>query len=248
MDRLANDQTLRYASALRELYSSERAQRRAAEEMLEQLTASYGTTVRALAAALELRDDQTGRHAERVTKLALLLTARIEPGLLADPQLEYGFFLHDIGKIGVSDAVLLKPAGLDKEEFAQIRVHPTLGERIVGDVPYLSGTAKEIVGSHHERWDGGGYPRGLAAGAIPLAARIFAVVDAYDAITNDRPYRAARAASVAIEELAAGSGAPVRPGGGPAVRGPAPRVRARERMTGREPSLSVPVAHDPALR
>ena len=206
MDRLANDQTLRYAAALREPYSSERAQRRAAEDALKQLTASYGATVRALAAALELRDDETGRHAERVTELALLLAARVEPDLLTDPQLEYGFFLHDIGKIGVPDAVLLKPGALSERELAQMRVHPALGERIVGEVPYLSGTAREIVGSHHERWDGTGYPRGLTAGAIPLAARIFAVVDAYDAITNDRPYRPARPAGTALQELTAGAG------------------------------------------
>jgi HD-GYP domain-containing protein (c-di-GMP phosphodiesterase class II) len=205
VDKLANDQTLRYAAALRELYSSERAQRRAAEEMLEQLTASYGSTVRALAAALELRDDQTGRHAERVTELALLLTARVEPDLLADPQVEYGFILHDIGKIGISDTVLLKPGALTEEEFAQIRIHPTLGERILGEVPYLSGAAREVVAAHHERWDGSGYPRGLAAEAIPHAARIFAVVDAYDAITNDRPYRRGRSSATALEELSVGA-------------------------------------------
>jgi len=211
LDRLANDQTLRYAAALRELYSSERAQRRAAEETLKQLTASYGATVRALAAALELRDDQTGRHAERVTELGLLLTARVEPDLLTDPELEYGFFLHDLGKIGVPDGVLLKPGPLTDEEFEQIREHPALGERIVGEVPYLDGTAREIVGSHHERWDGAGYPRGLTAGAIPLPARIFAVVDAYDAITNDRPYRPGRPAPAALKELTAGAGSQFDP-------------------------------------
>jgi HD-GYP domain-containing protein (c-di-GMP phosphodiesterase class II) len=211
VERLANDQTLRYATALRELYSSEWAQRREAEETLKRLTASYGAPVRVLAAALELRDDETGRHAERVTELALLLTARVEPDLLADPQLEYGFFLHDLGKIGVPDAVLLKPAALTEGEFEQIRVHPALGERIVGEVPYLSGTAKDVVGSHHERWDGSGYPRGLTAGAIPLAARIFAVVDAYDAITNDRPYRVGRPPTVAVNELIKGAGAQFDP-------------------------------------
>jgi ribonuclease P protein subunit RPR2 len=211
VDKLANDQTLRYAAALRELYSSERAQRRAAEETLKQLIASYGATVRALAAALELRDDQTGRHAERVTKLALLLTARVEPDLLGDPELEYGFFLHDLGKIGVPDAVLLKPGELTAEEFELIRVHPSLGERIVGEVPYLSGTAKNVVGAHHERWDGAGYPRGLSAGSIPLAARIFAVVDAFDAITNDRPYRVGRPVPVAVEELMRGAGSQFDP-------------------------------------
>jgi HD-GYP domain-containing protein (c-di-GMP phosphodiesterase class II) len=211
VDKLANDQTLRYAAALRELYSSERAQRRSAEETLKQLTASYGATVRALAAALELRDDQTGRHAERVTELALLLTARVEPDLLTDPQLEYGFFLHDLGKIGVPDAVLLKPGELTEAEFELIRVHPSLGERIVGEVPYLSGTAKDVVGAHHERWDGAGYPRGLSAASIPLAARIFAVVDAFDAITNDRPYRQGRPVSVAVDELTRGAGSQFDP-------------------------------------
>ena len=146
-----------------------------------------------------------------MTELGLLLTARVEPDLLTDPELEYGFFLHDLGKIGVPDGVLLKPGPLTDEEFEQIREHPALGERIVGEVPYLDGTAREIVGSHHERWDGAGYPRGLTAGAIPLPARIFAVVDAYDAITNDRPYRPGRPAPAALKELTAGAGSQFDP-------------------------------------
>ena len=205
-EQLAIAQTLRYAEELRDVYARERAQRRVAESALEQLRESYGTTVRALAAALELRDDQTGGHAERVAGLALRLAELAAPDLAADPELEYGFFLHDLGKIGVADAILLKPGPLDAGEMDAMRGHPLLGQRIVARIPYLGGLARQIVLSHHERWDGEGYPHGLAGTEIPLAARIFAVVDAFDAMTNDRPYRTALPPEAAIAEIERGAG------------------------------------------
>jgi ribonuclease P protein subunit RPR2 len=205
-DDLTIAQALKYAEELRTLHQQERAQRRAAEEARDQLADSYATTVRALAAALELRDDQTGGHAERVTRLALQLAKLVDPALAADTELEYGFLLHDIGKIGVPDAILLKPGPLTAHEQETMRDHPILGERIVGRVPYLHGIARQVVAAHHERWDGTGYPRRLRGPQIPPAARIFAVADAYDAMTNDRPYRAALKLELAVEEIKRCSG------------------------------------------
>lgn len=205
-EKLAIAQTLKYAEELRDVYAEERAQRRAAEAVLEQLQASYATTVRALAAALELRDDQTGEHAERVAALGLRLAELVAPGLATDPELEYGFLLHDLGKIGVADSILLKPGPLDPAELAAMRVHPLLGEQIVARVPYLAGLARAVIAAHHERWDGGGYPQRLAGTDIPLAARIFSVVDAFDAMTHDRPYRRALSFESAVAEIYCGTG------------------------------------------
>jgi HD-GYP domain-containing protein (c-di-GMP phosphodiesterase class II) len=209
--QLAIAQALKYADELRQLHAAERAQRRAAEEAVERLEGSYATTVRALAAALELRDDQTGGHAERVTRLALSLTRDVAPELLDEPQLEYGFLLHDLGKIGIRDAVLLKPGPLEPSEMDEMRYHTVLGEQLVAAIPYLNGLAREVVASHHERWEGGGYPRGVRGEEIPLAARIFAIVDAFDAMTNDRPYRKAMRASEALAEIQRGAGTQFEP-------------------------------------
>jgi HD-GYP domain-containing protein (c-di-GMP phosphodiesterase class II) len=211
-EQLATAQALKYAEELRELHAKERAHRRTLEQTLEQLNDSYGTTVRALAAALELRDDQTGEHAGRVSRLAMRLAREVAPELPADPQLEFGFLLHDLGKIGVPDAILLKPGELTPDEMKRMRVHTILGERIVAQVPHLSGLAREVVAYHHERWDGHGYPYRLHGEEIPLTARIFAIVDAWDAMTNDRPYRRALAIETALSEIRAGSGTQFDPG------------------------------------
>jgi response regulator RpfG family c-di-GMP phosphodiesterase len=170
------------------------------------LADSYTTTVRALAAALDLRDDQTGAHATRVTALGLRLAAIVAPELAVDQELEFGFLLHDIGKIGVPDAIVLKPGPLEPDEFEHMKGHVTLGERIVAEVPYLRGIAADIIHSHHERWDGRGYPSGLSGERIPLAARIFSIVDTFDAITNDRPYRSAEPMEHALREIERGAG------------------------------------------
>ena len=211
-NELAVAQTLKYAEELQLLYGRERAERQRAEQALEQLRSSYATTVRALAAALELRDDITGGHAERVTDLALRLTGRVAPALLSDRELEYGFLLHDLGKIGVPDAILLKPGRLTDDESEQMRQHPLLGERIVERIPYLSGVCRQVVGAHHERWDGTGYPRGLRGEEIPFPARIFSVVDANDAMTSDRPYRRALPTERALEEIAGAASTQFEPG------------------------------------
>ncbi|MEX1357072.1 MAG: HD-GYP domain-containing protein [Gaiellaceae bacterium] len=205
-NKLATQQTLKYAEGLRELYARERTQRRRAEQALGQLSKAYGATVVALSVALELRDDQTGGHAERVAQLALDLARTIDPALARRRELEYGFLLHDLGKIGIPDAILLKPGPLTDEERAVIRTHPDLGERIVTRVPSLGALARDVIACHHERWDGSGYPAGLAGEEIPLPARMFAFADSWDAMTNDRPYRAALTFEAAAREIEAGRG------------------------------------------
>jgi HD-GYP domain-containing protein (c-di-GMP phosphodiesterase class II) len=210
-EQLAVAQAMKYAQELRVLHTSERAQRRLVEDALEQLETSYATTVRALATALELRDDETGGHAQRVTTLALELTRRIDPELAAEPQLEYGFLLHDIGKLGIPDGILRKPGPLDPDELEQMRFHSLLGERVIKQIPYLSGLARDVVACHHERWDGTGYPAGLRGTQIPTAARIFALADSFDAMTNDRPYRLAMSVAAAIDEIIKCSGTQFEP-------------------------------------
>ncbi len=191
---------------------SRRTQRDRAESALRDLELSHEVTVTALAAALELRDDETGGHAQRVTALALELAQAVAPELAADPELRYGFLLHDIGKIGIPDAILLKPMQLTPAEKRQMEFHTTLGEQLISGVPHLQGVAREVIAFHHERWDGQGYPWGLVAEAIPLPARIFAIADAFDAISNDRPYQRASSFDAALEKIVANAGSQFDPG------------------------------------
>jgi HD-GYP domain-containing protein (c-di-GMP phosphodiesterase class II) len=173
---------------------------------------SAAATVEALARALELHDYGRGRfgetsaHTARVTQLALALAEGYSPELILDPQLAPGFRLHDIGMIGVPNSTLAKQGPLTPAELDEIREHPWLGERIVAPVRALGETARHVIASHHEQWDGGGYPRGLRGPEIPLVARIFAVADAFDAMTNDQPYRAAMTRDAACDEIRAGAG------------------------------------------
>jgi ribonuclease P protein subunit RPR2 len=184
---------------------------RRAQTLLAQHEDNYELTVEALAAALELRDDETGGHARRVTRYALELTRVVDSELARDPELRYGFLLHDIGKIGVPDAILLKPGPLSPEEMRRLQEHITLGEQLVSGIPFLSGVAREVIAFHHERWDGLGYVRGLREQEIPLAARIFAVADSFDAMTSDRPYRAALSVEPALTEIGSMAGSQFDP-------------------------------------
>jgi putative nucleotidyltransferase with HDIG domain len=188
----------RYASDLRETFKAERAR-------AEELRGSYVATVRALTNAVEARDAYTGKHAERVAAYGLELARRIDPALADDPQTEFGFLLHDVGKVAIPDGILHKPEPLGQVESQLMRRHPEIGAEIVSGVPFLEGAAR-IVRSHHERFDGSGYPDGLAGEEIPLAARVFAVADALDAITTDRPYRPAASLSEARATIARGAG------------------------------------------
>lgn len=176
-------------------------ERRRAEEVRR----SYVDTVKALTNAVEARDAYTGKHAERVAAYGLELARLVDPELAADPQVEFGFLLHDIGKVAIPDGILHKPDPLATEEETVMRRHPAIGFEILGHVEFLAGAA-EIVRSHHEHWDGSGYPDGLAGEAIPLAARVFAVADAFDAMTTDRPYRPAVSATLARGEIDANAG------------------------------------------
>jgi putative nucleotidyltransferase with HDIG domain len=162
-------------------------------------------TIEALAAALEARDYGTGRHLKRVTNLADRCMERIDPELAANEELGYGFLLHDVGKIGIPDAVLNKPGPLDDEEWASMRQHPEIGVRIVDPIGF-SPVATDVILSHHERWNGGGYPHGLAGDEIPISARAFSVADAFDAMTSDRPYRAAMLKEEAMDVIRLDSG------------------------------------------
>lgn len=172
----------------------------------QELQDSYLATVKVLAAAVEAKDDCTGGHIQRVHALGLLLARVIVPGEADDAQLSCGILLHDIGKLAVPDAVLNKPGELNEDEWKLMRQHPEQGAKILSAVPFLD-RALEVVRHHHERWDGAGYPDGLRGEEIPRWARIFAIVDAVDAITSDRPYRPGRSVEVAFEEVhdAAGS-------------------------------------------
>jgi HD-GYP domain-containing protein (c-di-GMP phosphodiesterase class II) len=176
------------------------------------LPESVAATVEALSRALELHDYRRGElgetraHITRVTNLALALAEFAAPELAQQPQLEFGFRLHDIGMIGVPNDTLEKRGLLSRAEVDEIREHPWLGERIVAPVQGLHGTARDVIACHHERWDGSGYPRGLHGVEIPLAARIFAIADTFDAMTHDQPYRTAISVEAALSEIAASAG------------------------------------------
>ena len=192
-------QIQRYAADLRETFKQERA--RALE-----LQRSYIVTVRALSNAVEARDAYTAKHAERVAAYGLEIARAMRTNLAADPATEFGFLLHDVGKVAISDAILHKPGPLSAAERREMERHPVIGARIVADIPFLSGAAAAVVRSHHERWDGAGYPDGLAAEAIPLPARIFAVADVFDALTTVRPYRSPLSIAEARAWILADSG------------------------------------------
>ncbi len=188
---------LLYARDLRHLLELERGQR-------AQLEAAYRATVGALANALETKDTGTRQHSHRVRRYAATLLSALDPGRLErDPGTEYGFLLHDVGKIGIPDTILRKPGALTRAERLEVQRHTVIGERMLAGIPFLQGDALRVVRSHHERWDGAGYPDGLGGREIPLAARAFAVADALDAMTSDRPYRRALGWQAARDEIVA---------------------------------------------
>jgi len=158
-----------------------------------------------LCAALDIRDKLTHRHSQRAARMAVAMGRRLGLSEAHLSQLVNAAVLHDIGKIGVADSVLSKPAGLDENEWNEIRRHPELGYELLRGFDFLK-EAAEIVVAHHERYDGAGYPRGLAGEEIPFAARIFAVIDAFDAMTSRRPYREALSRAQALEELLRNAG------------------------------------------
>jgi putative nucleotidyltransferase with HDIG domain len=179
-----------------------RVQEKTAElsRTLGNLQATYSQTLWTLVAALDAREHEIGDHSQRVVRYTMAVARRLgvpEPEL---PDLGRGALLHDIGKIGVPDAILLKEGALDGGEWTVMRRHPQIGFNILRSIDFLAGPA-EMVLSHQERFDGTGYPRGLAGEAIPLSARIFALADTYDAMTSDRPYRSRVAPELARTEI-----------------------------------------------
>lgn len=174
--------------------------------LFAELEDAYVQTVLALAKAVEAKDTYTADHAERLADQAARVARKLgvnDPGELQ--ALRFGAMLHDVGKIGVPDSVLKKPGPLDPDEWRSMQQHPVIGGRILETVARLRGASK-IVRHHHERWDGKGYPDGIAGEAIPLGARILTVVDSYSAIVDARIYKAARSQAEAIAELQRGKG------------------------------------------
>jgi ribonuclease P protein subunit RPR2 len=191
---------LLYAHDLQHLLEVERGQRTLLQE-------SYLATVTSLAGALESRDTRTGAHSQRVQRYAVELLEALHPGALGvDPGVQYGFLLHDIGKIAIPDQILQKPGPLTRGERRQMQTHTVLGEQMLNGVAILKGEGLRVVRSHHERWDGKGYPDSMGSAELPLGARVFAVADALDAMTSDRPYRRALPWSVAHAEIVSQSG------------------------------------------
>jgi PAS domain S-box-containing protein/putative nucleotidyltransferase with HDIG domain len=179
--------------------------------LYQDLQDAYLQMVVALAHAMESRDSYTASHSERMVALAERMARDLGCSDREVEDVRWGARLHDIGKIGVSDALLRKPTVLTEHEWAMMRQHPVLGEKILASAERLRGVAK-IVRHHQERWDGNGYPDGLTGAAIPLGARILAVVDAYGAITEARPYKSARTHAAAVDEIRRCAGSQFDPG------------------------------------
>jgi putative two-component system response regulator len=167
---------------------------------------AHRQTLLALSNALDARDFGSSGHSERVTAYAVRLVLEVEPALTDDPSLEWGLLLHDVGMIGIPDRIALKPGRLDPAERSELERHPVIGEQLLAPVTLIQGEGLRVVRSHHERWDGTGYPDRLAGLDIPSAARIFAVVDALDAMTSARPYRLVMSWDAALAELRSFSG------------------------------------------
>jgi ribonuclease P protein subunit RPR2 len=215
----ADEELLLYARDLRHLLEVERAQRTLLQE-------SYLATVTSLASALESRDTHTGEHSQRVQRYALELLETVHPGIVErEPGLPYGFLLHDMGKIAIPDQILQKPGPLTRTERRRMQTHTVLGEQMLGGVAVMQGEGLRVVRSHHERWDGKGYPDGLVRSELPLGARVFAVADALDAMTSDRPYRKKLAWPAAAEEILAQSGKQFDPDVVDAFRSREPELR-----------------------
>lgn len=174
-------------------------------EVIEEKRKRDGGIIETLASAIEAKDHYTGHHTHRVADLAAKIAAHIDPFIASNEQIRYGFILHDVGKIGIPEPILRKEAPLDEREWQVMKTHPIIGLQIISPLQ-LGDAVEEVVRYHHERWDGGGYPDGLAGEDIPVSARIFSVADAYDAMTTDRPYRRRMKKCSAVEEIKSGTG------------------------------------------
>ncbi len=180
------------------------------KHLLHDLRESYDATLEGLVSAIESRDSETKHHCRRVQEYALMLADLVGVTKEQREQVGYGALLHDVGKIGVPDAILLKPGPLTETEWETMRNHTLIGYKMVSRIKFLKG-ATDIVLYHHERWDGKGYPYGIASEDIPLPARIFSVIDAFDAITSERVYKKAVPMEAARKEIARCAGSQFDP-------------------------------------
>lgn len=199
-------QLLVFAREISAVYQRERKQAQRLEEMVTELRTDYLAIVQTLALTVEAKDEYTRYHLERCKEYGTALAVEIDPTLVT-PELQYGFLLHDIGKIGVPEAILSKAGPLTHEEMRVMRTHPLIGVQLVAPMrKVLDDRTIDVIRHHHERFDGQGYPDRLQGDQIPLAARIFSVVDAFDAMTTDRPYRQALSFDEALQRLRSGAG------------------------------------------
>jgi response regulator RpfG family c-di-GMP phosphodiesterase len=179
------------------------------QRALSEVEASYASTLNALVAALDAREHDTGDHSQRVVRFTLSIADRM--GIEKDrADMARGALLHDIGKLGVPDAILLKNGPLTPDEWIEMKRHPEIGSQIIRPIAFLR-PAADLVLTHHERWDGNGYPRGLRGEEIPLGARLFSIADTLDAMMSDRPYRKATTLALARREIARCAGSQFDP-------------------------------------
>jgi ribonuclease P protein subunit RPR2 len=203
-------QLIVFARELSEMYHLERERSRELEGVLRHVHETYLATMKTLAQVVEAKDRTTRGHLDRAHSLGVELARRIDPELAERPEVGYGFFLHDIGKVGIPEDILRKAGALSDPEWSVMREHPTIGAQIVAPIQFL-GDAVQVIRHHHERFDGTGYPSQMRGEEIPLAARVFAVADSYDAMTSDRPYRDAMPKERALEEISSGAGSQFDP-------------------------------------
>ena len=170
------------------------------QRMQQNVSASFRTTLETWSRSLELHDIESQGHIHRVTNETIRLARELGMEESELPNIERGALLHDIGKIGIMDEILLKKGDLTEKDWEEIKRHPQIARDLLSNVKLLE-DALDIPYSHHENWDGSGYPQGLKGEQIPLSARIFAVVDTFDAMTSTRPYRHAWTKSEAIQYL-----------------------------------------------
>ena len=175
------------------------------EQEHKKLQMAYEATIEGWSHAMDMRDRETEGHTQRVTELTLKIAHALHVGEEEQTHIRRGALLHDIGKLGIPDSILLKEGKLTDEEWVLMRKHPVHAHEMLSQIEYLR-PALDIPYSHHEKWDGTGYPRGLKGEAIPLAARMFAIVDVWDAVTSDRPYRAAWTKEQALTYIIENSG------------------------------------------
>lgn len=210
LDR-TRQQLLVFAREVGEAYRRERQQQAALDRLRQERRAADYSMVQTLAFMVDAKDAYTGSHLERCRSYGLALAQAVDPDMVT-PELEYGFLLHDVGKVVVPESILGKPGPLTQAEQEIMRSHVSVGLRIVSPLGFLDADALSVIACHHEWFNGAGYPAGIAGEAIPLPARVFTVVDAFDAMTTDRPYRSALPIEVALGRLAESAGEQFDPG------------------------------------